>query len=186
MATTVDKNKIIVKTGDNEYVEFHPETDGDIVNVQVDGIVAKNAQGAIDELNKSKQGNLLFDSSPTENSKNPVTSGGVFAADDEIRDRVSKLENGEVAAGKAKKLETARNFAFTGDATGSGRFDGSQDANIALTLKKSGVAAGTYSVVQVDEKGIVKSGAQLIEVGEEGQDTPSASLAIGGLFFKRI
>lgn len=66
--------------------------------------------------------------------------------------------------------------------------------SLTLTLADSGVGAnwesGTnfsaYSVVQVNAKGIVTGGNQLIEVGDTGQTTPSADLAIGGIFFKKI
>jgi len=50
-------------------------------------------------------------------------------------------------------------------------------------LPDTGIAASTYSVVQVNAKGVVTAGAQLIEVG--GQD-PSNSLAVGGIFFQEV
>lgn len=61
----------------------------------------------------------------------------------------------------AEKLATARNIAASGDATGSASFDGTKDIEIALTLANSGVAAGTYTKVTVDEKGRVTTGNQL-------------------------
>ena len=48
------------------------------------------------------------------------------------------------------------------------------------------VAAGTYSAVQVNAKGVAVAGGQMIEIGTSGQTTPSASLATGGLFFKVV
>jgi len=68
----------------------------------------------------------------------------------------------------------------TGDATGSGT------TSIALTLANSGVTAGTYSAVTVNSKGLVTAGAKTIEFGTSGQTTPSASLAIGGIFLKKL
>ena len=58
----------------------------------------------------------------------------------------------------------------------------------ALDGKLSGknITAGTYSVVSVDSDGLVGAGAQLIEIGATGQTTPSANLAVGGLFFEEI
>ena len=50
-------------------------------------------------------------------------------------------------------------------------------------LATSGVTAGTYSAVTVNNKGIVTSGGNLIEIGTTTTDTPSANLATGGLFF---
>lgn len=58
--------------------------------------------------------------------------------------------------------------------------------DVSFDLAKSGVTAGTYSVVQVDAYGRVVTGAQSIEVGISGQTTPSASLAVGGIFFQRL
>lgn len=86
----------------------------------------------------------------------------------------------------AGKLSNARTIALKGDATGSAAFDGSANKDITVTLANSGVTAGTYSVTTVDAKGRVVAGAQVVEVGATGQEAPSASLAIGGIFFKRI
>lgn len=87
---------------------------------------------------------------------------------------------------EATKLATARTISLAGDATGSASFDGSANVTITATLKASGVTAGTYSAVQVNAKGLVTAGAQVIEVGASGQTAPSASLASGGLFFKLL
>lgn len=100
--------------------------------------------------------------------------------------RVTNLENGTKAAGKATKLATARKISISGDATGSTDFDGNADKTIALTLANSGVAAGTYSAVAVDAKGRVTAGSQIVEWGAKGQTQPSANLAVGGLFFMLI
>lgn len=86
----------------------------------------------------------------------------------------------------AGKLSNARTIALKGDATGSAAFDGSANKDITVTLANSGVTAGTYSVTTVDSKGRVVAGAQVVEVGATGQEAPSSSLAIGGIFFKRI
>lgn len=58
----------------------------------------------------------------------------------------------------ATKLATARQIALTGDGTGQANFDGSANANIALTLANSGVTAGSYNSVTVDAKGRVTAG----------------------------
>ena len=86
----------------------------------------------------------------------------------------------------ADKLSTARKISVSGDITGETTFDGSKDSNIVATLSKTGVAAGVYSAVEVDEKGRVTGGSQAIEVGAAGQTTPSQNLAVGGLFFKLL
>lgn len=84
------------------------------------------------------------------------------------------------------KADTAvQSITATGDATGTATVS-SGAATIGLTLKNSGVSAGTYSAVTVNAKGIVTAGAQMIEVGAAGQSAPSANLAVGGIFFKQI
>lgn len=100
-----------------------------------------------------------------------------------VTTRVTNIENGNKAVGKATKLANARKISITGDASGSTDFDGSADKSITLTLANSGVAAGTYSAVAVDAKGRVTAGNQIIEWGAKGQTEPSADLAVGGLFF---
>ena len=103
-----------------------------------------------------------------------------------IEDRLSHLEDGTTPAAKADKLTNARTIAFSGDATGSGSFDGSGNITIPLTLENIFQNPAVFSVVSVDTKGRVVAGNQLIEVGAEGQTVPSASLAVGGLFFKKL
>ena len=103
-----------------------------------------------------------------------------------LQDRATKLEDGTTPAGKATKLATAHKISLTGDATGNTTFDGSADKSIAVTLANTGVTAGTYSAVAVDAKGRVTAGNQIIEWGTSGQTEPSASLAVGGLFFMLV
>lgn len=88
-------------------------------------------------------------------------------------------------ATSATKLATARNIALSGDISGTASFDGSANANISATLAAVGTA-GTYSVVTTDAKGRVTAGGQIVEVGATAQATPSASLAVGGIFFKEL
>lgn len=100
---------------------------------------------------------------------------------------LDKIAKGTTVAGKAKQLETERKISLSGDATGETTFDGTANKEIAVTLAASGVTAGTYSAVSVNAKGLVTAGAQLIEVGNKtGTNTPTANLAIGGIFFKEI
>ena len=70
---------------------------------------------------------------------------------------VKQLVKGEAAGSveSAGKLTTARNIAITGAGTGSASFDGSKDIEIALALATSGVKAGTYNNVTVNDKGLV-------------------------------
>lgn len=116
-------------------------------------------------------------------------ASGTIALTSDIDALKQDFIDGKVVLGKATtadKLATARTLSLTGDATGSASFDGSANAAIPVTLKNSGVTAGTYSVTQVNAKGIVTAGNQLIEWGTSGQKEPSANLAIGGIFFELV
>ena len=73
-------------------------------------------------------------------------------------------------ADTAVKLQTAREFAISGDATAQPvSFDGTQNVNLALSLATmTGLTAGTYTKLTVDTKGRV-TGAQNITI----EDIPS-------------
>ena len=118
-----------------------------------------------------------------------TAEGNITSNDGDItalQTRATNLENGTTAAGKATKLATARKISLTGDASGNTTFDGSADKSISVTLANTGVTAGTYSAVAVDAKGRVTAGNQIVEWGTSGQTTPSANLAVGGLFFELV
>lgn len=102
---------------------------------------------------------------------------------------IANITNGDTKVGKASladNFSTNKTITINGDAMGSTTTDFSTNPTITLTLSNSGVIAGTYSAVSVNEKGIVTSGGQSLEVGISGQTKPSSSLVIGGLFFKDI
>lgn len=80
-----------------------------------------------------------------------------------------------------RKLYFGDEFRFL-NADGAANDD--PNKNHRLTLKPTGVAAGSYSAVKVDEKGRVIAGGKSIEFGTSGQTTPSDSLMVGGLFFE--
>ena len=71
-------------------------------------------------------------------------------------------------AATATALATSRDLSVSGDATGTASFNGSANADIALTLANSGVSAGTYTKVTVDAKGRATAGTTL-----EASDIPS-------------
>ena len=64
---------------------------------------------------------------------------------------------------KAKQLATAQNFSISGDATSPAvSFNGTQSVNLALTLNAiSGLTAGTYTKLTVNEKGLVTAGGTI-------------------------
>ncbi|POG01000.1 hypothetical protein BGP82_26505 [Pseudomonas putida] len=79
-----------------------------------------------------------------------------------LKDQIEKVVSGATSIGKAIKLATARNISVSGAATGSASFDGSANANIALTLADSGAVAGTYTKVIINAKGLVTGGSAMV------------------------
>lgn len=100
---------------------------------------------------------------------------------DTANSEIGKLKAGTTPAGKANRLATARTIALSGDATGSANFDGTANATISAVLKNTGVTAGTYSAVQVDAKGRVLKGSQMIVFAPNIDDASLNNLAIGGI-----
>lgn len=94
-----------------------------------------------------------------------------------LKAKFDALINGTVAVAKAAKLATARTIAISGAASGNVSFDGSANANIALTLADSGVQAGAYPVVSVNVKGLVVSGRSLLST--DIPDLPWAKISSG-------
>lgn len=63
-------------------------------------------------------------------------------------------------AGTATKLATSRTISVSGDADGSASFDGSANADIAITLDTVNSNVGTYTKVTINAKGLATAGAQ--------------------------
>lgn len=123
--------------------------------------------------------------------------------DTALAGRVTALEN--VGATKVEASETNGKIKINGtdttvydDTALAARVSTNEtaigDANSGLTKKvadlegkfTNAVSAGTYSVVQTNDSGIVTAAGQILEVGAKGQTSPSDSLVTGGLFFKCI
>lgn len=122
------------------------------------------------------KGKTFVETSRTINEK-PLSSNITLTASD-----VGALASGGTAVA-AKKLETSRTISITGAATGSASFNGTANATINITLANSGVTAGVYSVVGVNEKGLVTAGSQLIK-WREFTTQIDTDVAIGGLIFE--
>lgn len=87
---------------------------------------ASNVHASLQDSINTKQDKLTFDTAPTANSSNPVTSGGIKTALD------TKLDKTGTAV-SATKLQTARTLSLTGKAAGSATFDGSANVSINVT-----------------------------------------------------
>lgn len=96
---------------------------------------------------------------------------------------VKQLVRGEAAGSveSAGKLTTARTIAVTGAASGSASFDGSADISIGLALATTGVKAGTYNNVTVNDKGLVTGATN---VTYEIEDITGLSEALDDIYTK--
>lgn len=103
---------------------------------------------------------------PNAISDDPNSNSGVVLATtrmvNAVRSAISQvmalIVDGSTPVGRAVRLVTPRAIRFNGAASGIGTYDGASDTNITLTLADSGVAAGTYTRVAVNLKGLVTSG----------------------------
>ncbi len=94
---------------------------------------------------------------------NPTIKSGAVTA--------TKIQNGAVGTDKIANMSvTSEKIA--------------QGAVVYASLADSGVAAGTYSVVEVDKKGRVTNGGNLFTVGTSA--TIPASVPIGGFYLQEI
>ncbi|WP_214348075.1 phage tail protein [Pseudomonas congelans] len=112
-----------------------------------------------DDVGLGKLPNAISDD-PNSNSSAVLASTKLVKAVRSALDAViAAIVDGTTAVGKAARLSTARTLKFKGAATGSGTYDGASDTEIALTLADSGVAAGAYTKVNVNVKGLVTGGS---------------------------
>ena len=84
LAVCLDSGKIIVKLTGNNYltladVSVIPDVSSFITSA-VSNLTNYYDKNTVDAALAGKQATLTFDSAPTQNSTNPVTSGGVYTA----------------------------------------------------------------------------------------------------------
>ena len=79
-------------------------------------------------------------------------------------------------AGTATKLATSRTIQVSGDADGSASFDGSANANIAITLDTVNSNIGAFTKVTINAKGLATAGAQ---ASLTDLSAPTASFGFG-------
>ncbi|WP_116866351.1 phage tail protein [Pseudomonas syringae] len=112
-----------------------------------------------DDVGLGKLPNAISDD-PNSNSSAVLASTKLVNAVRSALDAViAAIVDGTTVVGKAARLSTVRTLKFKGAATGSGTYDGASDTEIALTLADSGVAAGAYTKVNVNVKGLVTGGS---------------------------
>lgn len=80
-----------------------------------------------------------------------------------LKKQIDDAVSGALSVMSANKLQTARNITMTGDGSWVVTFDGGGNVSAAMTLANTGVTAGTYPVVTVDNKGRAVGGRALRE-----------------------
>lgn len=96
---------------------------------------------------------------------------GIFSA-------TKLLQAGQEVLDSAIKLFNGTNYAGQ-------RLEGAYDAATkTLTAPDTGIAAGVYSAVAVNAKGLITAGGHIVEFGTTEDADPSDSLVIGGLYFR--
>ena len=176
--TTGESGKIYIAKDTNKTYRWS----GSVYVVISDTLALGETAGTAYEGSKGKQN--------AENIANLTTRvGNVETKATNNASAITNITNGTTKVGKATsadKFSSNKTLTLSGDASGSVTTDFSSNPTLTLTLSNTGVAKGTYSAVGVDTKGRVTSGGQVVEVGDASQTTPSESLVIGGIFFKRI
>lgn len=98
-----------------------------------------------------KQDNLTFDSTPTENSTNPVTSGGVFAADKALSDTIEAilLLIPSAASSLNKLVDTAlmNSSISTATATFRGTYNLVSDLGLGIDATEGQIAAALSTAI---------------------------------------
>lgn len=79
-------------------------------------------------------------------------------------------------ASTATKLATARTISVSSDATGSASFDGSANADIAMTLATVNSNVGSYTKVTINAKGLATAGSQ---ASLSDLSSPTSSFSMG-------
>lgn len=112
------------------------------------------------------------------NIKADIGTATLTTADKTLKGAINEVKNAMPTslpanggdAETAQRFKIARNIALSGDITGTVSFDGSENVDIATTLKDSGVSSGTYKSVSVDTKGRVTAGSNPTTLSEYGID----------------
>ena len=128
------------------------------------GVTANTGAGAapyvavkVDDKGRVTAGTVAADFKATDSALGLVQGHTVSNNAEENQDKVFVDADGKLSiqeASKAAKLTTARTISVSGDATGNASFDGSANADIALTLANT-TTAGEKAIVTVDSKGRV-------------------------------
>ena len=132
-----------VVTGANEILDDTKNKKQDVINGEVDA--------ALEALDANKQDNLTFDQTPTESSTNPVTSGGVYAADLALQQAIEAILTLIPSAASALNQLADKSFVNSSIATASATFRGTynlvSELHLSVTASHQDIATALASAV---------------------------------------
>lgn len=127
-------------------------------------VINQETDAELLRLDQDKQGNLTFDQTPTENSTNPVTSGGVYAADQLLSQAIEAIllliPSAASALNKLVDMNTMNSSISTATASFKGTYNLVSDLHLTVSATHAQIAAALdalslgadnndYSYVQV-------------------------------------
>lgn len=132
-----------VVTGANEILDDTKGKKQNVINTEVDTALAG--------LDSGKQDKLTFDQTPTESSTNPVTSGGVYAADQVLQQAIEAILLLIPSAASALNQLADKSFVNSSIATASATFRGTynlvSDLHLSVSVSHQDIATALASVV---------------------------------------
>ena len=120
---SVERGNVVA--GANEILDDAKGKKQNVINNDVDAELVR--------LDQSKQDNLTFDNQPTEESDNPVKSGGVYAADKALSDAIEAILILIPSAATALNQLADKNFVNSSIATDTATFRGTSATGLSET-----------------------------------------------------
>ena len=126
-----------IVTGAGEILDDLKGKTQEVINTETDAELVR--------LDETKQGNLTFDQTPTENSTNPVTSGGVYAADQLLSQAIEAIllliPSAASALNKLVDLATMNSSISTATASFKGTYNLVSDLHLTVSATHAQIAA---------------------------------------------
>ena len=177
-STTVITDLRPIEPVTGELIKYWAAQNGDYPNLRARATTKADVK--LDQIP-----NAISDSEASNSSSVLATTKMVTTVRGLLWNAIDAIIQGTSVAGKAARLATARTFRIKGAATGSATFDGSADADINLTLADSGAAAGTYTKVSINQKGLVTGGENPTTLAGYGINDAFTKSAANAAFVKQ-
>lgn len=129
--------------GANEILDDTKAKKQNVINQETDAELLR--------LEQAKQDNLTFDNTPTENSTNPVTSGGVYAADKVLSDAIEAIllliPSAATALNQLADKAFVNSSISTATATFRGTYNSVTDLHLAVDASHAQIEAALATVI---------------------------------------